>query len=585
MGADSKREKSGQRQSKIKEKKDITDRKRIEDELRIKDYAIESSMNGIAIADLEGNVTYVNKAALEMWGGDDPSEVLGNNAIMFSMSEEVATEALRAVVEEGSWTGEEAGKRKDGSPIEVILSANLVKDDNGEPVCMMASFVDVTDRKRIEEDLLIRDKAIASSIDGIAIGDLEGNVTYVNDTVLRMWGTDDPSEILGRPVIEFALSEDEAKEALSLLLKNGSWSGDIAGKRKDGSVVIVHLSANLVYGEGGEPICTMASFMDITDRKRIEDELRIKDYAIESSINGIAIGDLEGNLTYVNEAFLRMWGGEDSSEVIGNNAVVFAQSEEEGLKIIQRVLERGNWFGEVVGKTKEGRPLTVELSANLVRDGNGESICIMVSFVDITDRKVAEQKLAELNEELEKRVEERTEELIKTNEKLRKEIEERKQAERTLMLKEKELRLKSLNLEEANTALKVLLKRREEDKDELQEKVLGNVKELVLPYIEKLKDSRLTEEQMTYAGICESNLTDIISPFLSRLSSKYINLTPTEIQVATLVKEGKSTKEMADILNISDRAVEFHRNNIRKKLGLKNKKVNLRSYLVSFARP
>ncbi|HNY66643.1 MAG TPA: LuxR C-terminal-related transcriptional regulator, partial [Deltaproteobacteria bacterium] len=186
-------------------------------------------------------------------------------------------------------------------------------------------------------------------------------------------------------------------------------------------------------------------------------------------------------------------------------------------------------------------------------------------------------------ESLEQRVEERTEELVRTNIRLKKEVEERKLAQESLVQKEEELKLKSLNLEEANTALKVLLKRGEQDKKELEEKVLSNIRELALPYLEKLKASDLNDKQMTFVQLLESNLNQIVSPFLQKLSSQYLNLTPTEIQVANLVREGKSTKEISDILNISKRAVEFHRNNIRDKLGLKKEKTNLRSYLLSLS--
>ena len=424
----------------------------------------------------------------------------------------------------------------------------------------------------IDEQMKIRDRAIASSISGIAIGDLEGRVMYVNKAALEMWGGDDASEILGRHVIEFAESEEEARQALISLLKRGWWSGEIAGKRRDGSTIIVHLSANLVYDDKGAPICTMASYMDITERKRMEDELRLKEYAIQSSMNGIAVADLEGNVTYVNDAGLRMWGGVDRSEIIGKNAMMFAGSKEVAEEALRSVLEHGSWVGEGVGKRKDGTPVDILLSANLVRDDEGRPVCLMASFSDITDLKKAKENLEKLNQELESKVEERTRELVHANEKLRKEIEERKLAESELMLKEKELRLESLNLAEANTALKVLLKRREQDREELEEKVLTNVKELIFPYIEKLESSRLDGEQNTYVGIIKSNLENIISPFLSRVSSKYLNFTPMEIQVANLVKEGKSTKEMADILNVSDRAIEFHRNNIRKNWVLKTRK-------------
>jgi DNA-binding CsgD family transcriptional regulator len=156
-----------------------------------------------------------------------------------------------------------------------------------------------------------------------------------------------------------------------------------------------------------------------------------------------------------------------------------------------------------------------------------------------------------------------------------------KLAEEALKERELELELQSQKLEETNTALRVLLKAREEDKRELEEKVLANVKELVTPYLSNLKKAGLDTRQRAYLEIVESNLNDIISPFLHNISSKYLNLTPREIQVATLVKEGKATKEIAEILNLSRNAVDFHRKNIRGKLGLKNKKANLRSHLLS----
>ncbi len=146
---------------------------------------------------------------------------------------------------------------------------------------------------------------------------------------------------------------------------------------------------------------------------------------------------------------------------------------------------------------------------------------------------------------------------------------------------EKEWEKHRKHLEEVNTALRVLLKKREEDKTEVEEKVLGNVKDLVLPYVEKLKNTSLDSNQKVYIGILESNLLDIISPFAHRLSSKYLGLTPTQIQVANLVKGGKATKEIAQLMHLSPRTVECHRENIRKRLGLKNTKANLRTYLSS----
>jgi PAS domain-containing protein len=104
-------------------------------------------------------------------------------------------------------------------------------------------------------------------------------------------------------------------------------------------------------------------------------------------------------------------------------------------------------------------------------------------------------------------------------------ITNRKLAEEAVRKSEAELIEKSRHLEEVNAALKVLLKQREEDKADLEERLLANVKELVLPYVEKLKNSRLHFDQMTLVGILESNMKEIVSPFVTKLSSRFLSLT------------------------------------------------------------
>lgn len=166
------------------------------------------------------------------------------------------------------------------------------------------------------------------------------------------------------------------------------------------------------------------------------------------------------------------------------------------------------------------------------------------------------------------------------------EVEERKErklAQEALQQRERVLEMKTRSLEEANTALKVLLKHREEDKAAIEEHVLTNVRKLVLPYIENLKNLKLTDSQMAQVEVIETNLHEIVSPFLRNLTSTYLSLTPREIQIANLIKEGRTTKDMTDILHISATAIDFHRKNIRSKLGIKNKKNNLRTYISSFS--
>jgi DNA-binding CsgD family transcriptional regulator len=157
-----------------------------------------------------------------------------------------------------------------------------------------------------------------------------------------------------------------------------------------------------------------------------------------------------------------------------------------------------------------------------------------------------------------------------------------KRKELELKKKQIELETKTIHLEEANTALKVLLKRREADREELEKKVVVNVKELIEPYAKKIKKSRLDERQRAYIEMLESNLDNIISPFVHEVSARYLGLTHTEIEVANLIKHGKATKEISDLMDLSINTIQSYRKSIRKKLGINNKKVNLRTYLSSF---
>lgn len=155
------------------------------------------------------------------------------------------------------------------------------------------------------------------------------------------------------------------------------------------------------------------------------------------------------------------------------------------------------------------------------------------------------------------------------------------QAQRILAKNEALLREQAEKLEENNIALKVLLKHREDDKKHLEDDVLANVRELILPYVERLLEADLESRERTTVEIIHERLNEVISPFLNRLSSLNIMLTPQEINVATLVREGRTSKEIADVLMISVSAVDFHRKHIRKKLNMTGSGKNLRSQLLS----
>ncbi len=160
-------------------------------------------------------------------------------------------------------------------------------------------------------------------------------------------------------------------------------------------------------------------------------------------------------------------------------------------------------------------------------------------------------------------------------------ITERKRSEKKLKRREAELEEKTKALEEINTALKVLLKKREEDKADLEKNVFFNIDKLVRPNLEKLKHGEKDIRQRARIDILESNLDDIVSPFLPGLPEKFLTLSPIEIRVTNFIKQGKTTKEIAELFNLSTKTIDFHRDNIRRKLGIKNKKINLRTFLLT----
>jgi FixJ family two-component response regulator len=136
-------------------------------------------------------------------------------------------------------------------------------------------------------------------------------------------------------------------------------------------------------------------------------------------------------------------------------------------------------------------------------------------------------------------------------------------------------------LQELNITMGVLLQRAEKDKETLSENVVSNVKELILPYVDKLKNGHLGAEHRACIEILETNLSEICSPFLKNLSVNHAHITSMEVQVANLIKAGKRNKEIASILGVSLNTIMTHRYRLRSKLGLKQQKVNLTSHLNS----
>ncbi|MEN6318994.1 MAG: response regulator [Syntrophaceae bacterium] len=218
----------------------------------------------------------------------------------------------------------------------------------------------------------------------------------------------------------------------------------------------------------------------------------------------------------------------------------------------------------------------VRTHVELKKKRDNEKELISRLTIALEEQKRVENALQQAYENLERLVEERTAELVQKNRQLMEEIGERRRAEDALAIK-------SRYLEESNTALKVLLTQREMDKNDLEEWVLSNIKNLIIPNIEKLKRIHKKTGSLAYLNVLESNLSDITSSFSNKISSKYLTLTAKEIQIANFIKEGRRSKDIAELMDVSERTIDFHRKNIRIKLGIKQRKVNLRSSLLNLS--
>ncbi len=437
--------------------------------------------------------------------------------------------------------------RKDGTLIDVSLTVSPIKSKSGETTGVALVVRDISERKRVERALLESERGYRRLLEnlheGIWIVDAEGRTTFVNPRMAEMLG--------------YAVDEMNRKPLFSFMDERGVeiWKGhserrtgganvtyDIELIRKDGSRTYAIVQTAPIVDDDGDHIGVINAISDITGRKQAEEALRGSEERYRDLVETIGEWiwevDARGYYTYASPRVRDMLGFEPE-EVLGKTPFEFMPPDE------TRRVEEIFWELTAARKPivslentnlhKDGRLVVVETSGIPFFAPDGTLLGYRGVDRDVTERKRMEQALE----------------------------------------------AQAHHLEGTNAALKVLLKQREEDRRDLEDKILSNVRSLVLPYIKELKKMRLKSDQEAYVSILESNITNIVSPFVNRLSSKFLNLTPTETQVAGLIKEGKSTKEIAQLLHLSTNTILFHRHNLRTKLRLKNKRVNLRSYLQS----
>ncbi|MCP4684552.1 MAG: PAS domain S-box protein [bacterium] len=279
-------------------------------------------------------------------------------------------------------------------------------------------------------------------------------------------------------------------------------------------------------------------FEDISERRRVESMLRLTKFAVDHSTNSVFWMKPDGKFIYVNDSACEALGY-TREELLSLSLFDIAPpvNRDEWAARYQELRRNRSMIRESILRRKDGHEFPVEVSVNHLEWESEEYDFCFVR--DVTERRKAEREIQATNEQL---------------------------------------RLERLALEEKNIAMREVLARFEEEKQTTREQIRINVEETLTPLLARLRQ-QCDENQRHLIDLLEQHLRDIASPFLDILKTSFSKLTPREQEICLMIKAGRRSKEIATMLNISLLTIHKHREQIRKKLGLKHTNVNLNSFL------
>ena len=403
------------------------------------------------------------------------------------------------------------------------------------------------DRKRLEEELRQSEckyeNVVSTTSDAIMIFDAETRrFVEVNPACERLYGYS-REEFLAMSHNDITAEPERSEQSIQKALKGELSSIPLRyHMKKDGTIFPVEISASKFLQNGRQVMCGV--IRDITDRLSVEEELKKSEekYRIlfESSREGIITSDPEGRIVSANPAALSMLGYQCPEEMVGRFASEFYVEPERRKAIYDVLFEKGHYVNfEEILKKRDGTPIYCLCNVTLHRDEKGNFATASGVFLDITKLKNAEEALRESQKRLEEQ---------------------------------------NILLETKNIALSEVIAQVKKEKERVENEILANADQLIVPVISRLKKSSVSLERRLL-DLLEENLRDLTSTFGKKISRKKHRLTPREIEICNMIRNGLSSKEIANIWNISYRTVETHRKNIRKKLGIANENINLVTYL------
>ncbi len=445
-------------------------------------------------------------------------------------------------------------------------------------------YDDVTAQKQVGEELR-RKQALLETIvnnipDIICLKDGAGRWLLANNYDLDLFqlaGVD----YKGKTDADLAPHSEFYQEAFLACMDtdNAAWTlaepsrGEEVIPRPDGTSKVFDIVKIPLFHPDGSRHALVVAGRDITELRQAQEQNKENEKRFRLLFQNAPMPyqslDGDGRIIDVNSKWLRILGY-SRPEVIGRPFADFMppltrkyfRSYFDKLKqqgVLQHV--------EFEMLKKDGSSFLVALDGEILTDATGTLIQTLCVFRDITKQKELDEMLQHSHAMLEEQVQKRTKELVRKSE----------EQQETFLALEK----KSQDLHDANIALKVLLEQGSKARQELEGQIMTNIKELVFPYLDELDLELINRTSHVYVNIIRKKIEEVTSTFARQLTSKLIGLTPRELQVAELIKQGRSNKDIASLLHISPGTADVYRNNLRRKLGLKNKKVNLRVYLLT----
>jgi PAS domain S-box-containing protein len=264
----------------------------------------------------------------------------------------------------------------------------------------------------------------------------------------------------------------------------------------------------------------------------------------------------------------------------------FVEQEQRGallrrLKAVAGTNTEMNLEIEIINEGGAGFPAQLAISTLTGEETPARGFRVVI--VDISRLKAAENQLHQAIDNLEEEVSIRTAELIAINKALEEEMARREEAARDLGRQKAELELKSMELEQSNIAVGVLLRRSEQDRQAMEDNIMQQVHKLLLPCLKNILATRLEAGQRQGIEAALTHLEHITSSFANKLGSPNLGLSARELQIAGMINQGLSSKDIAQSLNMSPDTVSFHRRNIRRKLGITDTNTSLAAHLRNFA--